>query len=195
VEIGGAWYIFYHRQTNNTWFSRQGCIEPIQIETDGSIKQVEMTSQGASGKPLPGHGEYPAYIACNLFNEASGGREPSDDRTTFRHQGAKITQDGRDGEMEDRSFIADLSDATVIGFKYFDCENVKTVKVKTRCYCNGAFEVKTNWDGEALGSIPVVSANIWTEFAAEIAIPDGVHALYFVYRGKGNVSLASFTLE
>lgn len=25
VQIGEDWYIFYHRHTNNTWYSRQGC--------------------------------------------------------------------------------------------------------------------------------------------------------------------------
>jgi hypothetical protein len=188
IEIEGAWYIFYHRQTNNTWFSRQGSIEPIRIEADGSIKQVEMTSQGANGKPLIGRGEYPAYIACQLFG-AENSESPN-----LRHQGARITQDGRDGDEEDSSYIADISDSTVIGFKYFDCQGVKTVKIKTRCYCKGVFELKTAWDGEALGSIAVTSANIWTEFSADIAIPDGIWAIYFQYKGTGNVSLASFTL-
>ena len=27
LEISGEWYIFYHRQTNGTWYSRQGCAE------------------------------------------------------------------------------------------------------------------------------------------------------------------------
>ena len=40
VQIGDDWYIFYHRQTNGTWFSRQGCAEKIKFEADGSIKQV-----------------------------------------------------------------------------------------------------------------------------------------------------------
>ena len=31
VEIGGQWYIFYHRHTNGTNFSRQGCIERISL--------------------------------------------------------------------------------------------------------------------------------------------------------------------
>lgn len=50
--INGRHYIFYHRQTHNTAFSRQGCAEPITIEPDGTIKQVEMTSYGLNGGPL-----------------------------------------------------------------------------------------------------------------------------------------------
>lgn len=182
ININGQWYIFYHRQTNGTWFSRQGCVELIEIKEDGTIPQVEMTSMGANGKPLEGHGEYPAYIACNLF--APGNEEMS----------AKITQDGRDGD-EEQGYIAGIADSTVIGFKVFDCKGIRKVSVKTRGYCEGVFEVRTSLDGAVLGTVSVEYTNVWTVFSAEIAIPDGINALYFTYKGNGNASLASFILE
>lgn len=192
VEINGQWYIFYHRQTNGTHYSRQGCLEPIQILEDGSIPQVEMTSCGPSGGPLVGRGEYPAYIACNLFYK--------DEEMYTGTYGAwmdgrfpKITQDGKDGD-EEIGYIMNMRDSATAGFKYFDCKGVKQVKIKVRGYCRGEFQVKTAWDGPVLGTIPVDFTNIWTEYTADIAIPDGVHALYFTYTGEGNASLASFTL-
>lgn len=192
VEINGQWYIFYHRQTNGTHYSRQGCLEPIQILEDGSIPQVEMTSCGPNGGPLVGRGEYPAYIACNLFYK--------DEEMYTGTYGAwmdgrfpKITQDGKDGD-EEIGYIMNMRDSATAGFKYFDCKGVKQVKIKVRGYCRGEFQVKTAWDGPVLGTIPVDFTNIWTEYTADIAIPDGVHALYFTYTGEGNASLASFTL-
>jgi len=182
IEISGDWYVFYHRHTNGTWFSRQGCIEKINIEPDGSIKQVEITSQGANGKPLTGYGEYPAYIACNLFYMNEGGELP------------KITQDGKDGD-EEIGFVTNIKDSTGVGFKYFDCKGVTKIKIKTRGYNRGVFEVRTSLDGDALGAISIISSNIWTEFSADIAIPDGVHPLYFVYKGTGAATLGAFTLE
>ncbi|NLI61115.1 MAG: alpha-N-arabinofuranosidase, partial [Clostridiales bacterium] len=50
-------------------------------------------------------------------------------------------------------------------------------------------------DGEALGSIPVRFSNQWKEYTADIAIPDGVQALYFTYKGDGSAALKSFTLS
>lgn len=44
--INGQWYVFYHRQTNRTQFSRQGCAEKISIDADGHIRQVPVTSCG-----------------------------------------------------------------------------------------------------------------------------------------------------
>lgn len=69
VEINGDWYIFYHRHTNGTWYSRQGCAEKLHMNEDGSFAQAELTSCGLNGGPLPGKGVYPAYIACRLFTD------------------------------------------------------------------------------------------------------------------------------
>lgn len=193
VEANGQWYMFYHRHTNGTSYSRQGCIEPIKILEDGTIPQVEITTSGPNGGPLVGRGEYPAYLACHLFTNTDelytgtygawmDGRFP------------KITQDGKDGD-EEVGYIANMRDSATAGFKYFQCEGVKRVKIKARGYAQGTFEVKTAWDGPSLGSIPVDFTNVWTTYAADIAVPDGVQALYFTYRGTGNASLASFTLE
>lgn len=193
VEINDQWYIFYHRHTNGTNFSRQGCAEPIYFKEDGSIPQVEMTSCGLNGGPLTGKGEYPTYLACNLFC-----KEESlyTDWTCswMNNQFPKITQDGRDGD-EEIGFIANMKDSATAGFKYFDCKGITKVKIKVRGYCKGHFEVKTAWDGDVLGTIPVDFTNIWTEYSADISIPDSVQSLYFTYRGSGSASFGSFTLE
>ena len=44
TEINGKWYIFYHRPTGGTQFSRQAWAEEIFFTPDGLISQVEMTS-------------------------------------------------------------------------------------------------------------------------------------------------------
>ncbi|MBK9926825.1 MAG: family 43 glycosylhydrolase [Anaerolineales bacterium] len=192
VEIHGEWYIFYHRHTNGTSFSRQGCIERLQVQEDGLIPQVEMTSCGLNRGPLIGRGEYPAYLACNLFCK---------DEAVYTSHSAwmdnhypKITQDGKDGD-EEIGYIANMMNSAVAGFKYFDCQEVSKVTIKVRGYCKGDFQVKASWDGDVLGTIPVVFTNIWTEYSADIKIPDGITALYFVFAGEGIASLCSFTLE
>ncbi|MCL2079180.1 MAG: family 43 glycosylhydrolase [Oscillospiraceae bacterium] len=184
-KIGDKWYVFYHRHTNGTQFSRQGCIEEIKIEADGSIKQVEITSQGANCGPLIGKGTYPAYMACNIFSR--------DDNTPM-HLFPKITQDGADGD-EQIGFVTNITDSTGVGFKYFDCKNIKRITLKTRGYNTGVFEVRISLNGEPLASVPIVSSNIWAEFSADIAIPDGIWPLYFVYKGNNAATLGAFTLE
>lgn len=193
IEINGKWYIFYHRHTNGTNFSRQGCIEQIEFLEDGTIPQVEMTSCGSNGGPLVGRGEYPAYLACNLFckdesiyTDCTGAWMDS--------QFPKITQDGRDGD-EEIGYIANMKTSATAGFKYFDCKGITKVKIKVRGYCKGDFEVRTSWNGQSLGKISVGFTNVWKEYSADIAIPDGIQSLYITYTGDGSASLASFTLE
>ena len=54
--------------------------------------------------------------------------------------------------------------------------------------------MKTAWDGEAIGSVPIGYANVWHDTEAEIGIPDGVQSLYFTYRGQGHLQFAGFSL-
>jgi len=194
IEVNGVWYIFYHRHTNGTNFSRQACAERIEISADGSIKQVEMTSCGLNGKPLVGKGTYPAYIACVLFSKTNPSSHPTHHDSWMDGRYPKITQDGKDGD-EEQGFICNMRDSTVAGFKYFKFDDVRKISVKTRGYAHGHFEVKTEWNGEALAIIPMNSSTIWVEASADILLPNGTHALYFEFKGEGGASLYDFTLE
>lgn len=186
VEMAGEWYIFYHRHTNGNWYSRQGCAEKLKLEPDGTFKQVEITTQGLGAKPLPGKAEYPGYLACNLFIEGEPRR--------FGEGAPKIVQDGRDGD-EEIGYIANVQSNTVIGYKYLDCKDIKTLSVTTRGYIHGEFVLKTALDGEPLGRVPVDGTNIWTTKTADISLPDGVHAIYLCFKGHGGGQFKSFELK
>lgn len=187
IRIGEKWYVFYHRHTNGTWYSRQGCAEEIQFHEDGSIPQVEMTSCGLNGGPLQGEGEHPAYIACNLFTG-----EPS--VYVGGDKFPKIVQEGRDGD-EEPGYIANITDSATAGFKYFVCTGIKKISITTRGYADGVFEIRCKWDGEVLASIKIEYSNVWETYTENIDIPDGVRAIYITYTGAGNASLKSFALH
>ena len=88
-----------------------------------------------------------------------------------------------------------MTDTATCGFKYFDCRGVKRITLRVRGYAGGYFAVKTAWDGPELGRVPLKFSNIWTDFSADAAIPDGIQALYLTYHGSGSAALLSFTLE
>lgn len=199
MMIKDKFYIFYHRHTNGRDFCRQACMEPVKIKEDGSIQQVEMTSCGPNERPLAGQGEYPAFIACNFFcvedteppswDQSPKGKWPRrDPRIPF------VSQDGRDGD-EEHGFVTNINNNCGVGFKYFDCKGITRVTVKIRGYSRGSFEIKTTLDGEILGVIEITSSNIWKEFSSSVKIPDGIQALFFIYKGTGYATLASFTLS
>jgi len=186
VMINNDWYIFYHRHTNGTWFSRQGCAEKLTLTEDGRFPQVEMTSCGLNGGPLEGRGEYPAYLACNLFTKKH-------DLYVGDPYAPKIVQDGKDGD-EETGYIANMNEGATAGFKYFDCKGITKFAVTIRGYAHGSFEVRTEWDGEVLAAIKVDSSNVWETYETDINIPDGINAIYLTYCGGGTAMLKSFTL-
>lgn len=122
VEINGQWYVFYHRLTHKSDYSRQACAEKIQILEDGRIPQVEITSCGLNDGPLKGEGRYPAVIACNLTN----GHMPHGSNSIFQIPFPNVTNLG-----EER-FIAEIEDGTLIGYKYFECSGVTAFGISAR---------------------------------------------------------------
>lgn len=177
-KINGKYYIFYHRLTNNTDFSRQACAELIDILPDGTIKQVEITSCGLNQKPLKGEGKYPAAICCNLtankkipIGYGKGQKYPRVDEVS--------------GEV----FVRDIVDDTQVGYKYFDFKSLKTISIKFRCSDFGRFEIRTEPCGEILGIINVDKSEDWTSKSTAVSISNGESALYLRYAGSGKIDL------
>ena len=122
IEIAGQWYVFYHRLTHKSDYSRQACAEKIEIRPDGSIEQVGITSCGLNDGPLAGKGDYPAVIACNLTN----GRMPHGCNCIYAEEFPNVTSKG------DERFIAEIEEGTLIGYKYFSFEEPTRLSVKVR---------------------------------------------------------------
>lgn len=180
--INGQWYIFYHRHTHKTAFSRQGCAEKITILPDGSIPQVQMTSCGLNGKPLLAKGSYPAVIACNLTN---GNISHIDKGIQIEHV-PFITNEG-----EER-FIADIDDGTLIGYKYFSFTGPIRLILQIRGIAEGSFQVIA--DETLVGKIPVSGNGEWIHTETTITV-DGTKALYLKYYGTGEVQLKEIIFE
>lgn len=166
VCVNGQWYIFYHRHTNKTCYSRQGCAERITILPDGSIPQVEMTSQGLNDGALIAEGVYPAAICCNLYNSRirKNGHTPiegSSDNMPY------VTC--RDNER----FVADMCEDTVIGFKYFDFKGKTELSVKYR----GGGRLRVSIEEMLLGEIELEKSDTWAH-ASLCFETMGAHALY-----------------
>lgn len=159
VKINGHYYIFGHRHTNKHQYSRQGVAEEIFMNKDGTFNQAEMTSCGLNGRPLKAQGTYPAYIACVLMKDKA---LLSSEKTDLSRHPA-IVQDE----------IVDIQDGTVIGYKYFDVEDLNSISVVIKSTGSGTIYVRNEVDGDNIGEI----------------------ALYFIYNGENSVDLKEFKLN
>ena len=196
VDIGGQWYVFYHRQTNRHSYSRQACAEPLERRADGGFCQAEVTSCGLNGGPLKGSGQYPARIACSLWSGKGTARYDIRFPRFRLSAHPYFTQEGKDGEERDSQYIANMRDGAVAGFKYFAFASLKSLSVQVRGSANGVFLVSDTPDFEAPAArIEIkLSGEDWEELDAPCAIPDGTRPLYFKFTGKGRLDFRSFTL-
>lgn len=177
--IGGQWYVFYHRLTHCSDYSRQACAEKIEILPDGSIPQVEMTSCGLNGKVLKGDGSYPAVICCNLTNG----------KMTHGANKNKSTAEPCVSSDRKERFIKSISDNTLIGYKYFNFSGTVTVTLDVRGNGSGVFELLTEENGTALCTITVSPSEEWKKASGSFSAKGGIYPLYLRYRGKGNTEL------
>lgn len=222
--INGDWYVFFHRLTHKSDYSRQACAERIKINDDYSIDQVEYTSCGLNGGPLVSKGSYPAPIACVLTN----GRMPHGCNGIYNVEFPNVNNIG-----EDR-FIAEIEHGTVIGFKCFDMKSVKTLKVKARQENEGNkivftgkcridercieeidkmnkravdrdipevpyLEVRIEEKGAEVGRIEITDDGLeplnWKEYEGSVSIPDGIYPIFLVYHGKEKLQLSELIFE
>lgn len=182
--INGQYYIFYHRCTNNTNYSRQACAEPIDISEDGTIRQVEITSCGLNNKPLKGIGTYPAAICCNLYGKTM---PKLGTKQCFKYR--RVIEDN--GLV----YVHDIDNSTVIGYKYFDYVGETKLSLMYRGNAKGILEIKTTENGDALAKVEIGHAKTWVELNVIVPFPVGKASLYFVFKGKGRFDFLSFTLS
>ena len=189
--INGEYYVFGHRHTFRRECSRQGVAEKIRMNSDGLFIPSEATSCGLNGKPL-GLGRYEAGIACVLF--AKEGAEKSvfykNKKKTAIHP--CIMQTGEDRENNPCSFIHNMRDGSVAGFRYFDC-GCKEIVLSVRGSA-GVIDVMFDIGGEAATSVTVDASSDYRGYSAPLCF-NGKKAIYLKYSGEGAIDLLALELK
>lgn len=181
-KIGEKWYVFYHRLTHKSNYSRQACAEEINILPDGSIPQAAMTSCGLNGSPLCAEGEYPAAIACNLTN----GKMPHVGNAGRNKKVPFIV------EKDGMNYIADITKGTRITFKYFSFLGQSRLTVYMRGNAKGKMNVYI--DDTLQGTFIIEPSESWKCYSIPIHCSNKAD-LTFVFAGKGNADFLKFSFE
>lgn len=190
--INNQWYVFYHRQTHVNSYSRQACAEKLYINADGAIPQVEITTTGLSSSVVKTKDWISAGRACNLVCDFRS--EAASDKPKYPF----ISQTGEDRENNPDLFITGITDNSLVGFKYFDCDNLKSVTICIRGDFNGTIDVLDNLNGEAKGTLSVNLDNNQTEYKEYTIEVGGIHgssAIYFYTKGSGMLQFSKFRLN
>lgn len=190
-KINGKYYVFYHRHTNGHCCSRQACAEEITLDNEGNFLQAPVTSCGLNGAPLKGEGEYSAGIACHLFSRKGVKFYKF---KTFKGCHPRITQSGGDGDENSVQYIANFTNGSVAGFKYFDFTNVEKIAVKICGRAAGEVCVSFSPDGESVAKIEISPCKNVTAFSSAFKA-EGVKPLYFKFKGRGRFKFLSLSFE
>jgi arabinoxylan arabinofuranohydrolase len=172
AEFNGQWYVFYHRSSQASKYNRRVCVEPITFSADGSIDEVEMTTQGVSG-PLDATQRLDAYRACLLSGHVrTGSVPPSSAREDWSEQ------------------ITLIQNGDWAAYRYLDFgEGVATFQARAGSLAyGGAIEVHLDApDGPLVSVCDVPHTGGWQKWvtASSIVVEriSGVHAIYLLFRG------------
>lgn len=182
--INGQYYIFYHRCTNNTDFSRQACAEPIEILPDGTIEQVEITTQGMSKKPMIARGIWKSVLACNLYHSNTNGVKGNGHNTEEPTIVCK----------EQERYITAIDHGTIIGYKYLHFNDAKEMTITTRGGA-GKIIIYTNLSERSVGEIVLSASTQWSTYKGILEIENGIYGLYFVYEGNEKIDFLQFEIK
>ncbi len=171
ASFRGQWYIFYHRSSHNSRFSRRVCVEPIQFNRDGTIDEVVMTTQGILG-PIPKDFRIDAGRACELRGKLYV---------------TALEQAPGDCILGDR--LTNIHSGDVALYRYIDftrCVTEFVVSASSATY-GGSIEIRLDdQDGLMVGqcTIPFTGSwNSWQIITAPFDKITGVHVVFLSFKG------------
>lgn len=196
LHIGDDWYIFYHRHTNRHSYSRQACAEKLVLTPTGDFQQAEVTSCGLNGGPLKGEGIYEARIACNLWSKDGVGRYDCQKPEKVFDFHPYFTQSGGDREKNPDQYIANMRDGAVAGFKYFDMDRVRKIRLEISGDVSGLLQVSDTADFSRICAEILVKGTGTSHmfYETDFESGQGKTALYFRYQGAGAMNFITFEL-
>ncbi len=163
VQYKDKWYVLYHRSTHSSKMMRKACIEPISFNADGTINEVEMTSQGA-GAPLNAFSRIDAARACWM-------------------QGNVRIRRHADNPL--REELGAFHSGDIAAWKYIDFgQGTSRATIKVKSASDGEIILrKDSPTGEIIGQQTIKAGSEWKHYNMRLKKIKGVHALWVECRG------------
>jgi hypothetical protein len=154
---------------------RKACIEPIKFNEDGTIDEVEMTSQGA-GAPLDAFKPIHAAQAC------------------WMNGNVRIRRMAQNPLKEE---LGAIRNGDIAAWKYIDFgtgSNKMSIQVKSQL--GGEIIVRTDdKEGDILGQFTIPAHTDWTTYEISIKNVSEVHALWLEFKGPETEEKELFRID
>ena len=141
---------------------RKVCIEPIRFNADGTIDEVEMTSQGAAG-PLDAFRPTHAAQACWM-------------KGNVRIRGMQ--------HNPLKEELGAIRNGDIAAWKYLDFgSGANKMSIQVKSELGGEIIVRTDTkDGDILGTITIPANTDWKVYETTIKETSGIHALWMEWK-------------
>lgn len=182
-KINGQWYVFYHRCSRGVEQYRRLCIEPIEIDADGMIEEVKMTSQGL-GKPFALGERIMGYQACGVKGTVFIGE--ADDKEKEAGYAEKLTR---------------ISGGDEAVFRYIG-SNISWSEIEL-VYTGGGTVLVVISENTSLLERKTLTASLYIPYSEEkiqtiaekIEIPAGEYELKLIFKKSKNLEIFAVTLK
>lgn len=206
-EIGGQWYVFYHRQTGTNEYARQAMVAPIEVKVEEGpggkveISEGEYNSEGFALDGLNPLERHSAGIAC----WHTGPKPAVHNWPNNTYYGSYIEASyGTDTKFDapydlknNTNRIVNNTAGSIVGYKYFDFTKTneeEDIQLLLRLIpegVDGTIQVMadrpwTSQGGILLGSYDLKADMPKTSTEVTIDVPSlnemtGKHAIYFIF--------------
>lgn len=204
-EIGGQWYVFYHRQTGTDEYARQAMVAPIEVKVQEGkggkveISEGEYNSEGFATEGLNPLERHSAGIACWLTGPKVAVHEWPNNIFYGSYVEASYGTDTNFDEPYDlknnTNRVVNNTDGSIVGYKYFNFTQTSgkdNLRMELRLVpqgIDGKIEIMVDrpWEsqgGKLLGSTYVTSHMVQNSTDLTVDLPElskltGKHAIYF----------------
>ena len=206
-EIGGQWYVFYHRQTGLNEFARQAMVAPITVNVQEGkggkveISEGEYNSEGFALNGLNPLERHSAGIACWYTGPKVAEHEWPNNVFYGSYVGASYgTDDKFDAPYDLRNNtnrVVNNTDGSIVGYKYFNFDEtnghdgLQLLLTLIPEGIDGMIQVMadrpwTSQKGIQLGSAPIKADMPKQSTEVAIDVPalkelKGKHAIYLLF--------------
>ena len=167
VKFNDQWYVLYHRSTHASRTMRKACMEPIHFNDDGTIDEVEMTSQGVAA-PLDASMKIDAAKACLLKGNVR----------------IRLMKDSAYREE-----LGEIHSGDKAAWKYlnFGEEGLNHFYIRIKSMAGGTVIVRADTpDGPEICRLSIPAGKDWQEYETECKPVKGVHAVWMEFIGEEN---------
>lgn len=204
-EINGKWWVFYHRQTGLSQYSRQAMVAPIEVNVEEgkggkvTISEGEYNSEGFAVEGLNPLNKTAAGIACHYM----GPKPAYDEFPNYFFSGSYVQNTYLDLDSYEGPFnlkqpacpVVNNTAGSSVGYKYFNFSMIDK-KSDAEIVCDmipqgvdGTIKIMLDSpykkQGSVVGSIKLSKDMPQTMSAIKAKVNlkgvEGKHALYFIF--------------